>query len=146
MSVEMHVERKAVAADFDIDVAILAGAEILVHYYSYEDYSGEAFVLFRRDGKLYEVNGSHCSCCGLEGQWGPEETDVKSLLHRVCEGYPGLGSSYRWSNDDNITTARADKFRRKLLNVLYRLDRATWLSFAPLRPAEFIEVLEGVTE
>ena len=30
-----------------------AGIEVLLAYYSYEDYSGKAFVLFRRDGKLY---------------------------------------------------------------------------------------------
>jgi hypothetical protein len=28
------------------------------------------------------VNGSHCSCHGLEGQWEPEETSMKALEHR----------------------------------------------------------------
>jgi len=36
-------------------------------------------VLFKRGGKLYDVNGSHCSCFGLEDQWLPEETTVAAL-------------------------------------------------------------------
>lgn len=60
--------------------------EVIVAHYSYEDYSGNAFVLFRDAGKLYEVNGSHCSCYGLEGQWEPEETTVEALQHRLANG------------------------------------------------------------
>lgn len=62
--------------------AQLDGAEILVASYMNEGYSGSAFVLYRKDGKLYEVNGSHCSCYGLEGQWGPEETTATVLKMR----------------------------------------------------------------
>ena len=56
--------------------------EILYAQYGYYSYEGEAHVIFRKDGKLYEVNGSHCSCYGLEGQWEPEETSVVALLAR----------------------------------------------------------------
>lgn len=65
--------------------------EILLGSYTYEDYSGNAFVLFRRksDGKLYEVNGSHCSCYGLEGQWAPEECTIAELRHRLVNGRLG---------------------------------------------------------
>lgn len=69
-----------------------AGCEILLAYYCYEDYSGSAFVLFRKDGKLYEVNGSHCSCYGLEGQWSPEETSIDALHQRLDKG--SLGTYY----------------------------------------------------
>lgn len=62
------------------------GVEILLASYSYANYSGDAFVLFRRDGKLYEVNGGHCSCYGLEGQWEPEETSVEALRIRLANG------------------------------------------------------------
>jgi len=62
---------------------------ILFASYSYQDYSGDAFVLFERDGNLYEVNGGHCSCYGLEGQFSPEETDVDVLKHRLVEGRLG---------------------------------------------------------
>lgn len=75
--------------DFEIDDAVLEGAEILLAYYSCADWSGEAFVLFRRDGKLYEVNGSHCSCYGLENQWEPEETSMEALRYRLDNGQLG---------------------------------------------------------
>lgn len=51
------------------------GHEILFADYSTGSYEGSAFVVYRSedDGKLYQVNGGHCSCFGLEGQWDPEE-------------------------------------------------------------------------
>jgi hypothetical protein len=55
------------------------GVEVLFAYYDGGGYDGTAFVLFRKDGKLYEVHGSHCSCYGLEDQWEPEECTVESL-------------------------------------------------------------------
>lgn len=67
------------------------GAEVLLASYGTPSYEGYAFVLFRRDGKLYEVNGSHCSCYGLEGQWDPEETTAEALRHRMDEGRLGAG-------------------------------------------------------
>ncbi len=73
------------------------GFEILLASYTYENYSGDAFVLARKDGKLYEVNGGHCSCYGLGGQWDPEETTVEALRHRVEEGKLGDGG---WSGND----------------------------------------------
>lgn len=67
------------------------GAEILLASYGTPAYEGYAFVLFKRDGKLFEVNGSHCSCYGLEGQWEPEETTVEALRHRMKYGRLGSG-------------------------------------------------------
>lgn len=82
--------------DFGVPLDTLDGAEVLVASYSYEDYSGDAYVLFRRDGKLFEATGSHCSCYGLsenhydgncKSQWEPEETTAEAVLHRVNEGH-----------------------------------------------------------
>jgi hypothetical protein len=84
-------------------------AEILLASYGTPSYEGYAFVLFRRDGKLYEVNGSHCSCYELEGQWEPEETTVDALRHRIAEGELGKGD---W--DEN-------PFAAELLQVLATL-------------------------
>lgn len=76
------------------------GVEVLLASYGSENYGGDAFVLFRRDGVLYEVNGGHCSCHGLgsqgysgdrDTQWEPEATTVESLRHRLGEG--NLGTS-----------------------------------------------------
>lgn len=69
--------------------------KILFASYTYEDYSGNAFVLFTKNGKLFEVNGSHCSCDGLEYQWTPEEVNLKELRHRVTKGTFGLEYSDR---------------------------------------------------
>lgn len=73
----------------EYDYSKYDGVEILLAYYSYEDYSGEAFVLFRKDNQLNEVNGTHCSCYGLENQWEPEKTTVEALQHRLDNGYFG---------------------------------------------------------
>ncbi len=53
--------------------------KILFASYTYIDYSGNAFVLFEKNGELFEVNGSHCSCYGLEGQFEPEKTNLLEL-------------------------------------------------------------------
>lgn len=60
----------------------LDGANVLIAWYHCPPYEGYSFVLFEKDGKLYEVNGSHCSCNGLEGQWIPEETSWAALAMR----------------------------------------------------------------
>lgn len=86
------------------------GAEILLASYGTPAYEGYAFVLFHRDGKLFEVNGSHCSCFGLEGQWDPEETTTEALRHRMKEGNLGGGG---W--DEN-------PFAAELSRVLDKLD------------------------
>ncbi|MDQ0168724.1 MULTISPECIES: hypothetical protein [Paenibacillus] len=77
----------------DFDVQEPEGIEILLACYTYVWYEGSAFVLYRdnKDGKLYEVNGGHCSCYGLEGQWSPEETNVEVLRHRIEKGRLGQG-------------------------------------------------------
>ena len=68
--------------EFGITSEQLEGVDVLYASYDRADYEGWANVIFRKEGKLYEVNGSHCSCYGLEDQWEPEETTVKALLSR----------------------------------------------------------------
>jgi hypothetical protein len=83
--------QKEMLGDFGIPANMLEGIDILVGQYDTPSYEGYAFVLFERDGKLYEVNGSHCSCYGLgsssisnEGntQWDPEPTTLEVLRLR----------------------------------------------------------------
>lgn len=78
-------------SDFQIDDV---GGDVLFAAYTYEDYSGDAFVLFSRDGKLFEVNGGHCSCYGLEGQWDPEETTKEALMKRLDSRDYGILDAY----------------------------------------------------
>ena len=68
--------------NFEISEKELEGCRILFAAYENESYEGYALVIFSKDGKLYEVNGSHCSCNGLEGQWEPEETNFEALKLR----------------------------------------------------------------
>jgi hypothetical protein len=44
--------------------------------WSYEE---SARIIFERDGKLWEVKTSHCSCNGFEDAWAPEETSWEQL-------------------------------------------------------------------
>lgn len=69
----------------------LDGAVVHLAWYGYGDYCGSSIVIFEKDGKLYEVNGSHCSCNGLEGYWEPEETSWEAIAMRQwyvsgCDG------------------------------------------------------------
>ena len=75
--------------NFSMEASELSGAVVIAASYTYEDYSGSAMVVFRKDGKLYEVHGSHCSCNGLEGQWDPEETSYEALQYRLENGEMG---------------------------------------------------------
>jgi len=70
---------------------------ILFASYGYDNYSGDAWVLFEQDGELFEINGSHCSCYGLEGQWEPERVSLKELKHRLLSGTFGVDD---WSDNN----------------------------------------------
>jgi hypothetical protein len=71
--------------------------DIVYAGYTYESYSGDALVVFVKDGKLYENNDGHCSCYGLE-HWDPEETNAAALLMR--QGWPGLHEAVqKWAGE-----------------------------------------------
>lgn len=74
-----------------------SGIKILFASYVDENYSGDAWVLFSKRGELYEVNGSHCSCYGLEGQWEPELVSLPELENRIKNGTFGTlyGNDFR---------------------------------------------------
>jgi hypothetical protein len=81
---EAGVDDVLASFDFQATPPSILDIDLIVAWYRYEDYSGSAFVVYRdrRDGKIYEVHGGHCSCNGLEGQWEPEEALVVELLRR----------------------------------------------------------------
>lgn len=67
--------------------------------YTYECYSGDAYVLGYNTQlkKWFEVHGSHCSCYGLEGQWDEEYYETKSsLLEVLGKRFEARGS---WGRD-----------------------------------------------
>lgn len=69
-----------VEKEFDVN---LSDYEIVYAIYETESYEGTSFVLATKDGILYEIHGSHCSCYGLEGQWEPEETNIAAIEERI---------------------------------------------------------------
>lgn len=81
-----------VESEFQVSLAHKENFRVLFAIYTYEYYNGDAFVLFEENGELFEVNGGHCSCYGLEGQWEPEKTSEEALLHRLKHGtfYAGV--------------------------------------------------------
>lgn len=46
---------------------------------------------------LYEVNGSHCSCYGFEGQWDREEVMLEEMAHHLTKGDFGRND---WSGNE----------------------------------------------
>ncbi len=67
--------------------------QILFAVYSYEDYSGAAFCLFKIGKTLYEAHCSHCSCNGLD-YWDPEETSWEALAMRPNNGWGQEADKY----------------------------------------------------
>ena len=86
--------KQDVESSFSLGEGELRDAFVLLAWYGGGCYDGSAFVLFERNGRLYEVNGGHCSCYGLEDQWDPEETSADALLHRIENGQLGRDSYY----------------------------------------------------
>jgi hypothetical protein len=82
-----HGTPEDVLNEFKAPADALDGAELLLAWYGTGSYDGNAFVLYKKDGKLYEVNGGHCSCHGLEDQWEPEETSWEALALRPWTSY-----------------------------------------------------------
>lgn len=65
--------------------------KILIAYESVGNWGCDSasWFLFEQNNKLYENYASHCSCCGFEGQWEPEETTIeylKSNVYFFCAG------------------------------------------------------------
>lgn len=69
-----------IPSDFPTDDEILFAD---YHCYSYE---GSAHVIYQRHGRLFQVEGSHCSCYGLEDQWSPGKTTWAALKLRKDKG------------------------------------------------------------
>ena len=81
------------------------GFRVLFASYGSENYSGDAWALLEKDGILYEVGGSHCSCHGLEGQWEPDTVLLEELFNRLTKGSFGRDD---WSG--NTFAPELEKF------------------------------------
>lgn len=58
--------------------------ELVFAWYESGSYEGSGYAIYERDGKVYEVETSHCSCYGpwSEG-WRADETNWPSIIARV---------------------------------------------------------------
>lgn len=74
------------------------GGVVLVASYDIDGYYGYANVVFMDGSKLFYVQGSHCSCDGLGGQWIPEEITVEEILHMQTHG-TGFWKANSWIGD-----------------------------------------------
>ena len=72
-------EKKVIMAE---KIKEYESVNILFASYGCANYSGDAFVLFEKEGKLFEV-------MGLERQFDPEETTIEALAFRLSEGTLG---------------------------------------------------------
>jgi hypothetical protein len=100
-------DASSIIEEYKAPVGALDNANILLAWYGYGSYCGESIVLFERDGKLYENNGSHCSCYGLEGQWEPEETSWDALAMRKfytqnCDGEDRAIAAFKSLVDEHL--------------------------------------------
>lgn len=92
--IENFKSQADIIKEYEAPANALDGAEVLLAWYGYGSYEGDSFVLFRKDGKLWEVNASHCSCYGLEGKWEPEETSIEALKkRRIYDGCDGAAEA-----------------------------------------------------
>lgn len=85
----------------------LTDATVYLAWYGYGSYCGSSLVVFEKGGKLYEVNGSHCSCYGLEDQWQPEETSWEAINMRDyygsdCDGFSEAQDTLKKVIADNL--------------------------------------------
>lgn len=88
--------RDDLLSNYSIEEKDLNDCEVLFAYYSYECYEGTSFVVLvdEENKKFYEVNGSHCSCYGLEGQWEMEETTLEALVKRDNDLFNDVVKAY----------------------------------------------------
>jgi hypothetical protein len=82
-NVELWEEKKV---SMDKAIKRYENKNVLFASYGQDNYQGDAWVLFEENGKLFEVNGGHCSCYGLEGQWEAEEVVLAELENRLTKG------------------------------------------------------------
>ena len=85
----------ALKRDFGID---LKEPRNIFAAYDVDGYEGYALVIFNYGRKYKIVEGSHCSCYGLEDQWKPTEHSKDEIM-KMLEAKEWMFDRYR----DQIT-------------------------------------------
>jgi hypothetical protein len=86
--------RKDVEEEFEVKLP--RDIHIKFAHYDIDGYEGSAVVVYEQGGKLYMVEGSHCSCYGLEGQWQPAEETPATLATYELYGLRDAGLLPVW--------------------------------------------------
>lgn len=100
-----HIANNYGSESYELDPKVakqLLDLEILIAYESVGSWGcdSSSFFLFKgKDGTLYEMQGSHCSCMGFENQFSLEETNTKTLKMKKPEYFTG---GYDNNADDNV--------------------------------------------
>jgi hypothetical protein len=97
----------------DFKITIPSSYKILYANYYYGNWEGSAYVLgyCTKRKEYFEVHGSHCSCYGLEGQWGEEWWSDKDVLLQAIE--KRVAANRNWRSDHNVDGG--DEFVKWLL-------------------------------
>lgn len=84
--------------------------EIICAIEESETYSARCYLLVRKDGKLFEVEASHCSCHGYEDLWEPKEVSEKYLQNRFLSDANRNRFLQSYSDSDGL--APSENFNR----------------------------------
>ena len=106
----------------------LNGANIVVALYDNENYDGNAIVLYEKNDELFIVEGSHCSCYGLEDQWLPARYSYQALEKRSFACFHNF--------DDKIVTALKDFALEKAVEEHDKKGNIPEKKFTPKPPSK----------
>ncbi len=104
---------------------------IVYAQYSQIDYDGDATVIYLEDGKLYQINASHCSCFSLsEADCNKDAFEIDfETLKGFCErGVSAYGANYNYVMDylqarNNVDPTDLDEFFAPLA-LSYKISSA----------------------
>lgn len=73
---------KDIVNNYDVEESTVNQYKLVVASLNDYGYDEDSYFLLihKVTGKLYEVNGGHCSCYGFEGQFQPEETTAEYVF------------------------------------------------------------------
>lgn len=99
--VQSHIVR-----EYKVCPSIVKQYSILIAYESVGAYGCDSSSYFllkeKKSGKLFEVQGSHCSCYGFEGQFEPQETSLEYLKSDKFSFHTGGYDYYSDSNQEKV--------------------------------------------
>ena len=96
---------------------------LLYAHYEIGDYCGDAAVIYVSDGKVYVVEGSHCSCNGLDECWDPTEMPL-AALRKVATGTGSMALAVRnvltlFFDDHGIDESSDDEVAEVLIKLRF---------------------------